>query len=158
MPTKLTADNDKGHYMGGGVKKRTADDGYPSEEPSLTRTATPSIEGSLIMLDLDRFEEVVEEKGWSRYNPNPATGLLSSLVEEFSRKWQAVIVYGLDWDRGTEEAVLEIPGVEAFMISNDLKKIMDELCEQVGVSITIVAITAPVTGKPSRDRREAYSG
>jgi len=65
--------------------------------------------GCLVVMDLDRFKEYARERGLSVYEPNIVTGSLSSLVEGFVRKFQAVVVYGLDWDRGTEEVVLEIP-------------------------------------------------
>ncbi|MEB3846750.1 MAG: hypothetical protein GSR74_02095 [Desulfurococcales archaeon] len=141
------------------MKRRTADDAWTGEEPSLTRTATPAVTGSIIMIDLDDFGEIVEEKGWSRYRPNQATGLLSSLIEAFARKWQAVIVYGLDWERGTEEAVLELPGVEAGELTGDLARIAAELCSSAGVSATIVAVTVPgLTGLATSERRPAYMG
>ncbi|KSW12700.1 hypothetical protein CF15_04080 [Pyrodictium occultum] len=115
-----------------------------------------AVEGSIVMIDLDRFGEVVEERGWSEYQPNPATGLLTSLVESFLRKWHGVIVYGLDETRGTEEAVIEIPLVEPVELRRDLERIQREL-NSIGVGVTIVAVKGYVLGKPARSRREAYT-
>jgi hypothetical protein len=78
-------------------------------------------------MDLDRFKEYARERGLSVYEPNIVTGSLSSLVEGFVRKFQAVVVYGLDWDRGTEEVVLEIPGVEAVELEPDLIRVAEEV-------------------------------
>ncbi|WP_456482460.1 hypothetical protein [Methanopyrus sp.] len=78
--------------------------------------------------DLDRFGEVVREKGWSEYSPNPATGLLTELVERFlSRFPGAVAVKGPDRERGTEEFVVEIPGGDEL-----LDEILEE-CERIRI-------------------------
>ncbi|MEB3789480.1 MAG: hypothetical protein GSR72_06280 [Desulfurococcales archaeon] len=130
-----------------------------NERPSLTPTAPyrfPGVQGSLIIIDLDRFEEIVSERGWNRYKPNPATGLLTRLVEDFARKWSAVVIYGLDYERGTEEVVLEIPGVCPWELEDDLVDIAKHV-EAVDVTVTIVAVCTDVTGIPARNRREAYS-
>lgn len=114
-----------------------------------------SYRGSIVVMDLDRFEETTRLRGFDEYKPNIVTGLLSHLVEEFARKWSGVVVYGLDWERGTEEAVVEIPSVEASELERDLVKIAEEV-EKTGASITIVAITAPILGAPAENRRDAY--
>ncbi len=142
----------------GGMGKRAAMD-LENERPSLTPTAHdkfPGVQGVLVIMDLDNFEEVVEERGWSRYRPNPVTGLLTMLVEDFSRRWSGSIIYGLDPERGTEEAVIEIPGLSGEDIAQDLVEIARKI-EEYNVTITIVAETMIVTGKPARTRREAYS-
>jgi len=139
------------------MKKRTADDFSKGEEPSLTQTATHFISGTVAIIDIDNLEEIVTEKGWSRYRPNPATGLLTNLIDELVRKWQAIVVYGLDWNRGTEEVVLEIPGTSAGELKGDLIDIARRLCENSGITVTIVAVTSYVTGRPAKKRREAYS-
>ncbi len=112
--------------------------------------------GTIIIIDLDRFGEVVEERGWSEYKPNPATGLLTLLVERLVSKWQGVVIYGLDEERGTEEVVIEIPMVEPEELREDLERILEEL-RRVGVTATIVAIHGYVGLKPARNRREAYT-
>ncbi len=113
------------------------------------------VRGTVIMLDLDQFGEIVRERGWSEYSPNPATALLTRLVESFVRKWQGVVVYGLDEERGTEEAVIEIPFVEPEELVEDLKRIKEEI-NRLGVGITIVAVRGYVVAQPS-SQREAYT-
>jgi len=109
-----------------------------------------------VIIDLDRFGEVVSERGWSQYRPNPATGLLTSLVETLISKWHGYVVYGLDEERGTEEVVIEVPYVEPGELRSDLEAILREL-NRVGVNATIVAVHGHV-GLVSRrgERRAAY--
>ncbi|MCD6489021.1 MAG: hypothetical protein J7K21_07365 [Desulfurococcales archaeon] len=125
------------------------------EEPSLT--LNDPAEGTIIVIDLDRFKEIVQEKGWDEYKPNIVTGTLTSLVEFFSRKWQGVIVFGLDPQRGTEEAIIEIPFINPLDVKNDLINIRDEI-NKLGVGVTIVAVRDIVIARPARNRREAYYG
>lgn len=113
--------------------------------------------GAVVVLDLDRFEEITRQRGYDEYTPNEVTGLLSDLVERLARKWCGVVVYGLDWERGTEEAVIEIPGVEARELEADLVEIAREV-EKTGASITVVAVTGDIVGSPASSRREAYLG
>ncbi len=116
-------------------------------------------EGLIIIMDLDKFENYTREHGFDEYKPNIITGTLTSLVEEFVRKWRACIVYGLDYERGTEEAIIEIPyGYEnAEEIINDLSKIKDTI-NRLGARITIVVIKDYILCKPAHNRREAYHG
>jgi len=125
--------------------------------PRRVETSHGLVEGTVVVIDLDSFEEVVEERGWSRYRPNPATGLLSSLVEQLARKWRGHIVYGLDWERGTEEAVIEFPMVEPEELREDLEEIR-RIMNELGIGVTIVAVKGAV-GLPQRrvDRRAAYT-
>lgn len=115
------------------------------------------VDGAIVIIDLDSFEDYTRAKGLDPYRPNDVTGLLSALVEGLARKWQGVVVYGLDWDRGTEEAVIEFPLVQAEELEYDLRMIAESIC-RAGVGVSIVAVTGPVTGKPARNRREAYDG
>ncbi len=144
--------------IGGGMKKRTAGDNSLGEEPSLTQTATPALYGTIILIDIDNMEEIMKRRGWNQYSPNQATGLLSNLIEDLARKWQAVIVYGLDWTRGTEEAILEIPGIDPEDLTDDLIRIIDKLCYEAKVTATIVVVRGPVTGVTSASQRRAYEG
>ncbi len=114
------------------------------------------VEGTIVAIDLDSFSEVVRSRGWSSYKPNPATGLLTSLVSELVEKYMGFVVYGLDWDRGTEEALIEVPYVEPREIAGDLRKIALEL-KNLGVSASIVAIKDYVVCRRANSRREAYS-
>ena len=115
------------------------------------------IEGTVVVMDLDRFEEMTEKMGWDQYKPNIVTGTLTQLVEWFASKWRAVVIYGLDPKRGTEEVVLEIPGVEPEELREDLEYIRKRI-EELGASITVVAVKGFVGLKPSFNRRDAYYG
>lgn len=114
--------------------------------------------GLVIILDLDRFGEYVEEKGLDPYKPNLITGELTNLVEEFVRKHRGVVVYGLDRERGTEEVVVEIPyPIDIDSIVRDLEEIRKKI-SSLGVTLSGVVLYDYVTGRPARDRREAYYG
>ena len=140
-----------------GMRRRAATE-ESSDWPSLTPTPRRGlVRGSIIILDLDRFGDYVEEKGLSEYSPNDVTGLLSMEVERLAIKWGGVILYGLDWDRGTEEAVVEVPGVEAWELKEDLVEIARKVCGE-GASITIVAVTDYVGPARPSGRRDAYKG
>lgn len=114
------------------------------------------VEGTIVAIDLDNFSEVVRSRGWSSYKPNPATGLLTSLVLELVEKYMGFVVYGLDWDRGTEEVLIEMPYVEPRELVSDLRKIVLEL-KNLGVSTSIVAIKDYVICKRADSRRIAYN-
>ena len=117
------------------------------------------VEGLIIVLDLDKFEEFMEKRGWDPYKPNIVTGTLTNLVENFARKWNGVVIYGLDPIRGTEEAVIEIPYGHDHLdgIIDDLEKIKKEI-NRLGASISIVVLKDFVYPKPASNRREAYQG
>ncbi len=112
------------------------------------------VEGTIIIMDLDDFSEVVKERGWSEWMPNDATALLTELVERFASKWGASVIWGLDEERGTEEVVIEIPYVEPEEVAEDIKEIREKL-RRIGVSISIVAIKDYVFPEAS-GRRKAY--
>ncbi len=114
-------------------------------------------EGTIVVMDIDRLGELVKKKGWSEYRPNPATGTLTLLAGQLASRWGAVVVYGIDEERGTEEVVLEIPGVEPEELEKDLRSIKDEL-EKLGVCVTIVAVKGFVGGRTGTGRRQAYMG
>jgi hypothetical protein len=113
------------------------------------------IEGTIVVIDLDDFSNVVKERGWSEYRPNDATARLTELVEDLLRKHQAFLVWGLDEERGTEEAVIEVPFKEPEELEDDLKKIEEEM-RRLGVGVTAVAVKGFLLLKKARDRREAY--
>ena len=115
------------------------------------------VEGALVIMDLDSFGDTTIKRGYSEYVPNEITGTLTMLVESFVRKWRGVILYGLSRERGTEEAVIEIPYVRAEELAEDLVMIAKEIC-RLGSSISIVAVTGPVAPRLGRSRREAYTG
>lgn len=110
---------------------------------------------TVAVLDLDRFKELTKERGWSKYSPNIITGEFSKLVEDFVRKWCAHLIYGLDWNRGTEEAVVEISGVEPNEVLEDLEKIRRRV-EELGGSLSIGVAYGPSITIKAKSRREAY--
>jgi len=136
------------------MMKWAAMDPSRDEEPSLT---LKNVMGTIIVMDLDKFEEFVRLHGLDPYKPNVITSTLSHLVNDFALKWQGVIIYGLDWKRGTEEAIIEIPFIHPNEVKEDLDKIYSTI-KDLGASITIIAIYDYVSAKPARDRREAYYG
>lgn len=111
--------------------------------------------GTIVILDLDRFKEFTQTRGLSEYEPNFVTGELTKLVEWFAQKQGGVVVYGLDYERGTEEAIIEIPFARPEDVWEDLKKIHKRIME-AGASITIVAYEGLVSCKKARNQREAY--
>ncbi|MEM4583173.1 MAG: hypothetical protein QXD50_04875 [Desulfurococcaceae archaeon] len=119
----------------------------------------PFVPGLVIVMDLDKFEEYVLQHGLSQYEPNIITGELTNFIEEFAVKHRGVVIYGLDRDRGTEEAIIEIPFGYEYLSSiiKDLEELKKKV-EEYGVSISIAVIRDYVTGKPARNRREAYHG
>ncbi len=113
--------------------------------------------GLIVLIDLDRFEEYTIEKGLNPYVPNDVTGELTRLVEDLAIKHRGVVIYGLDHERGTEEALLEIPfGYEEVgSIVKDLEKLKNHINSH-GVGVTIVVVYDYVSGQPASNRREAY--
>ncbi len=110
------------------------------------------------MADLDKFEEYVEARGLDEYKPNDITGTLTQMFYDFAVKWRGVVIYGLDFERGTEEVIIEIPMPgEIDGIVRDLEQIRRAI-NQLGGSITIVVLRDYVLCKPARNRREAYYG
>ena len=114
------------------------------------------IEGTVIIMDLDEFEKITKEKGFDEYKPNIITGTLTYLIENFVRKWSAYVVYGLDYERGTEEVIIEIPLVRPEDVMEDVKRI-SETIKSLGASISIGMSYGPIIFMKARNRREAYS-
>ncbi|HDI47101.1 MAG TPA: GGDEF domain-containing protein [Candidatus Methanomethylia archaeon] len=120
-----------------------------------------AVRGAVVIIDLDRFKEIVEEKGWSEYTPNPVTSELTALIKNLISKHFGVVIYGLDEERGTEEAVLEFPSADEEDLLKDLEEIRKRI-EEVGlqtrsgatVSIGVVFGAIGVS-KPAK-RRDAY--
>jgi len=113
------------------------------------------VEGTVIVLDLDKFKKVTKERGFNEYKPNIITGTLTHLVENFVRKWNAYVLYGLDYSRGTEEAVIIIPMIKPEEVLGDLEKIRREI-EKLGASLSIGVSYGVIVNIKARNRREAY--
>jgi GGDEF domain-containing protein len=119
----------------------------------------PLVPGVIIIIDLDKFGEFVEKHGLDPYKPNTITGELTRLVVAFAQKFRGVVIYGLDYERGTEEAVIEIPyGVEYLdLVVSELEYIANRIRE-LGATLTAIVIVDYVSGRPAKNRREAYEG
>jgi len=115
------------------------------------------VEGCIVMLDIDCMGELVERLGLPEYKPNMATGFLSAAVAELASKHRGVVIYGLDVERGTEEAVLEFPFKSCQEISGDLERIRAELYG-MGFSLSAVCLDGLVVGKETPKREEAFRG
>lgn len=117
------------------------------------------VPGIIVVLDLDKFEEYVKSRGLDPYKSNIVSGELTRLIEEFAWRHRGVVVYGLDYGRGTEEAIIEIPyGVDDLNnVVRDLEEIKAKI-ESYGVTLSAVVLYDLVTGKPASNRREAYHG
>jgi len=113
------------------------------------------VEGTVIVLDLNKFKKVTKEKGFNEYKPNIITGTLTHLVENFVRKWNAYVLYGLDYFRGTEEAVIIMPMTKPEEVLSDLEKIRREI-EKLGSTLSIGVSYGVIVNIKARNRREAY--
>lgn len=117
------------------------------------------VEGLIIVIDLDKFSEFIDKQGLDSYKPNTITGTLTELVSRFVYKWHGVVIYGLDSERGTEEAVIEIPYGYEYIdeIIKDLEEIRDEI-NKLGASVSIAIVIDIVCPELSGSRRLAYRG
>jgi len=107
----------------------------------------------VIALDLDRFSDVTRRKGWTEYSPNPVTRYLSHAVSEFAEKHQATVLYGLDFERGTEEAQIYCSDPDLEAVIADLESIRKEIqlvCETT-LSVGIAHVASDVSVKSLRD-------
>lgn len=86
----------------------------------------------LVYLDLDNFKQTVKEKGWTSYTPNPITAELSEMVKEISEKHAASVLFGLDFERGTEEALLFFSDIPPEILEHDLEA-MRRRIEALGI-------------------------
>jgi len=87
----------------------------------------PQVDGAGIFLDLDKFKETTKKMGWTEFKPNPITGNLTQLVQIFASKHNANILWGLDQERGTEEAYLEVVEPELEELHKDLEEIRKKI-------------------------------
>jgi len=87
----------------------------------------PKIKKIVVYLDLDNFNEIVSKFGLSEYKPNIITGQLTHLVYLLSQKYNGVILHGLDWDRGTEEALIEFIDTDQNSLLFDISQLKNEI-------------------------------
>ncbi len=115
------------------------------------------VPGVVVVMDLDRFEEFTREHGLDEYTPNFVTGELTRLVEELVMRRRGVVICGLDYERGTEEAVIEFPFTSLSELVEDLQHVLDTI-KSLGASITIVAVEGMVSCREARTKQEAFHG
>ncbi|WXG41275.1 MAG: hypothetical protein WED07_11005 [Candidatus Freyarchaeum deiterrae] len=89
------------------------------------------VDGAGIFFDLDKFKETMKKMGWTEFKPNAITGNLTQFIQMFASKHNANILWGLDQERGTEEAYLEIVEPDTEEISADLEVIRKKI-EELG--------------------------
>ena len=107
----------------------------------------------IIALDLDKFSEVTKRKGWTEYSPNPVTRYVSHAVSEFAEKHHATILYGLDFERGTEEAQIYCSDPDLDSIITDLETIRKTVKNmgETTLSIGIASVTPDIPVKSLKD-------
>lgn len=107
----------------------------------------------VIAVDLDNFCDVVKKKGWTTYSPNPVTRYLSHAVFAFCQKHTATIIHGLDFERGTEEAVIYCSDVDTDSITADLETIRKEIyvLGETTLSVGITHVPSDIPVKSLKD-------
>ncbi|MFX0202235.1 MAG: hypothetical protein ACFFCW_39490 [Candidatus Hodarchaeota archaeon] len=73
------------------------------------------------MLDLDHFGEITKKAGWLEYKPNIVSGMLTELVIELLSKHHGTHLRGINFQRGTEEAVLFFSTPDPQILLEDLE-------------------------------------
>ena len=141
------------------MMRRAASKTMNWNEEHYAQSDIPLVPGLIIVLDIDNFEEYVNTRGLDPYKPNIVTSELTRLIENFVWKYKGVVVYGLSYERGTEEAIIEIPfgyeNLENTII--DLEKIK-KIIEEFGVTLSIVIVVDYVIARKAKNRRDAYKG
>ncbi|MEM3562707.1 MAG: hypothetical protein QXR19_05735 [Candidatus Jordarchaeaceae archaeon] len=93
----------------------------------IKKEKTSQTSGAGIFLDLDNFKEIMKKMGWTEFKPNTITGNLTQLIQLFASKHTANILWGLDQERGTEEAYLEVVEPDIEELKRDLENIRKEI-------------------------------
>ncbi len=94
----------------------------------------------VVAVDLDNFGDLVKKRGWTTYSPNPVTRYLSHAVFNFAKKHSATIINGLDFERGTEEAVIYCSDPDLKSVITDLEVMRKEIYD-LGETTLSVGIT-----------------
>lgn len=89
------------------------------------------VDGAGIFFDLDNFKETMKKMGWSEFKPNLITGNLTQFIQMFASKYNANVLWGLDPERGTEEAYLEVIEPDPEELYNDLEEVRKKI-EKLG--------------------------
>ncbi|RLI65815.1 MAG: hypothetical protein DRO67_02135 [Candidatus Asgardarchaeum californiense] len=107
---------------------------------SASKAPTQRIKKAVVFLDLDNFGKIVTEHSLSKYTPNIITGTLTHLVYSLVQRYNAVVLHGLDWQRGTEEALIEITEPDMPSLISDLKAIKEKIAslgKETGTNATL---------------------
>ena len=98
------------------------------------------MQSALVLLDLDHFGEITKKAGWPEYKPNVVSGLVTELVTDLLTKHHGTHLRGINYKRGTEEAVLffSAPDIQALLEDLEtLRKKVHLLGGELGLPITI---------------------
>lgn len=98
------------------------------------------MQSAFVVLDLDHFGEITKKVGWLEYKPNIVSGLLTELVTELLSKHHGSHLRGINYQRGTEEAVLFFSAPDPQVLLDDLetlRKRIKLLQEELGFPVTI---------------------
>jgi GGDEF domain-containing protein len=106
--------------------------------------------GTFVFLDLDRFRNCIEKKGWSEFKPNSISGFLTEELEKYVRKYRGLVIWGLNKQRGTEEAILFFHQKSKIIyelfenIRRKIKRLAEKLDAPTSLSIGMVRGAAPL--------------
>ncbi len=122
------------------------------------------VNGITAILDLDKFKEITKSMGWTEYKPNIITGSLTHLVEEVVSRLRGVVIYGLDEERGTEEAIIKFVEADEDEVLKSLERIRCEI-ERLGresgsnATLSIGVYIGPITSlkpQPLSEAKKAF--
>lgn len=107
----------------------------------------------VIALDLDKFSDVIKEKGWTAYSPNRVTRYLSHAVSAFAEKHHATVLYGLNFERGTEEAQLYCSDPDMQQVIADLECMREDIhtMGETTLSVGIASVARDIPVKSLKD-------
>ena len=95
---------------------------------------------AIVILDLDQFGSKMKEMGWSEYKPNVITGSLSDLLTNLLSRQHGTHIRGIDYQRGTEEAVLFFSAPNSKQLIKSLEQLIvqiEKLGRDLSQSITL---------------------
>lgn len=109
--------------------------------------------GTIVFLDLDKFHNCIEKKGWSEYTPNPITDFLTVELEKIIRKYRAMELFGVNKHRGTEEAILYFHQnyKKIYEVFENLRRKLERFAEKMNAPTSLsVGITKGKVPKVKR--------
>ncbi len=105
---------------------------------------------TVVFGDLDNFSECMQKMGWTEYHPNRITAFLTEKAQRLIKIHQAVHLWGLDPNRGTEEFILAFFQAPQFVKKEmeQLQRDINDLAEELGAKTSLSIGMA--TGKLQR--------